>query len=135
MKHLSTKFFAFMLLVLFTNCSEQTEKTSDFSDRPSNYGTIVATITERNSGWLAARCFEEVEDNVRFAHSAPVFVEIPAKPFRPKRYAAEYFLAKTEELIAIAEKEEFKTPEARKETMDVYNRAHAVYSDLVKRSR
>ena len=40
-----------------------------------------------------------------------------------------------DELIAVAEKEEFKSSEARKATMDVYSRAHKIYSDILKRSR
>ena len=100
-----------------------------------NTARIEADIPFDESGWCAARCFEDIADNVRFAHTAPVFVEIAGKPFRTKRSAAEYFLRKTDELIATAKNEEFKTPEARKATMDVYNRARDIYAGLVKRGR
>ncbi len=95
---------------------------------------IEADIPFHESGWIAVRCFEEAEDNVRFAHSAPVFVNMLSKPFRPKRYAAQYFLAKTKELIETAKKDDFTTPEIRKATMDVYEQALALYGDLVKRA-
>jgi len=100
-----------------------------------NTASIEVNVPFEESGWCAARCFEDIADNVRFAHTAPVFVEMAGKPFRPKRSAAEYFLKKTDELIATAKNEQFKTPEARKATMDAYNRARDIYAGLVKRGR
>ncbi|MBN1290939.1 MAG: CehA/McbA family metallohydrolase [Candidatus Latescibacteria bacterium] len=100
-------------------------------DYSANIG-IDIPFTE--SCWITVRCFEEVDDNVRFARSAPVFVNVQNKPFIPKEYAALYFFSKTEELIKAAETDDFKTPEARKATMEVYKQAKMIYSDLLKKA-
>lgn len=51
-------------------------------------------IPLETSGWLAVRCFSKREDQrVRFAHSAPWWVEVPERPLRPRREEVE-FLAK-----------------------------------------
>ena len=53
------------------------------------------------SGWLAIRCFEKQPDGrVRFAHTAPWWVEIEGKPLRPRREQADWFVQRTEEEIA-----------------------------------
>jgi len=111
------------------------EIVSTINPELENYSTHIETdISFSESGWIAARCFEKIKDNVRFAHSAPVFVNIQSKPFKPKKYAAQYFLSKTEELIATAQKEEFETAEDRKAVMDVYNKGKEIYSDLLDKS-
>ncbi|NDB76141.1 MAG: hypothetical protein EB141_10930, partial [Verrucomicrobia bacterium] len=53
------------------------------------------------SGWLAIRCFENQPDGrLRFAHTAPWWVEIEGKPPRPRREQADWFVQRTEEEIA-----------------------------------
>jgi hypothetical protein len=109
-----------------------------FSAKPRLSGTaahVEADIPFAETGWCAVRCFEDIADNVRFAHTAPVFVTVAGKPFRPVKAPAAYFLAKTDELIAEAEKEEFRIPEARKAVMDVYAEAKKIYGDIVRRGR
>ena len=108
-----------------------------FSMKPklSNYSAQMGVdIPVPESCWITVRCFEDIDDNVRFAHSAPVFVNVRNKTFKPKKYAAQYFLKKTEELIEVAKTDTFKTPEARKATMDVYNQAQSIYADLLKKA-
>ena len=102
----------------------------------TGYSAVVkADIPFSASGWVLARCFERVEDTVRFAHTAPVFIEIEHKPFKPRRYAAEYFLCKTQEVLEETEKDDFPTEQDRKAAMDVYRKAVAIYSELLKQSR
>ena len=60
---------------------------------------------------------------------------IARKPFKPKRYAAEYFYRKTQELIDNAEKNTSLGKEAQTANLDVYRRALAVYGELVVQSR
>jgi len=58
-------------------------------------------VTLRRSGWVALRCFENRESGrVRFAHTAPWWVEIPGVPHRPKKVQVEWILQRVEEEIA-----------------------------------
>ncbi len=100
-----------------------------------NKKVIEADIPVSESGWLTARCFEKIEDNVRFAHTAPVFIEVEGKPFAPGRYAVEYFLRKTKELIVRAETGEFPSDEARNAAMGAYQNAKALFENLLEKSR
>ena len=60
--------------------------------------SISPDISE--SSWIAVRVFEDTQDNrPRFAHSAPVFVNIPGLPLRPKRAEVEYLLKRSEDEI------------------------------------
>lgn len=58
-------------------------------------------IEPKESGWFALR-FEELlpAGRLRFAHTAPWWVEIEGKPLRPKREQADWFVQRTEEEIA-----------------------------------
>lgn len=104
--------------------------------RVTGYSAMLkADIPVSGSGWIAARCFEKREDTVRFAHTSPVFIEIARKPFKPKRYAAEYFYRKTQELIDNAGKNTSLGKEAQTVNLEVYRRALVVYGELVKQSR
>ena len=53
------------------------------------------------SGWAAVRCIAKGTDGrIRFAHTAPWWVEIEGKPLRPRREQADWFVQRTEEEIA-----------------------------------
>ncbi len=83
------------------------------------------------SGWVAARCFEKGEDPFRFAHTAPVYIEVPGKPFRPDREAVSYFLKKTKSLVARAETGDYPDDAARDAAMGVYQSAAAFFENLL----
>jgi len=100
-----------------------------------NRAEIDADIPVSESGWIAARCFEKVGDTFRFAHTAPVFVETGGEPFKPRKYAVDYFLRKTRELVVRAETDEYPTDEARDAAMGVYQRAQMLFEDLLEQSR
>jgi hypothetical protein len=107
-----------------------------FAPDLSNHSAIIATdLTASETGWISARCFERREDTVRFAHTSPVFVTVGNAPFIPKRYAAEYFLEKTQELIASVAQRKFPDESTRRATLEYYREAEKIYSELVKRSR
>jgi len=96
-----------------------------------------------------ARCFESRTDTERFAHTAPIFIDIPDRPFAPDRRAVEYFLGRTRALIAEAESGvpssyrenqfyerhlqeiEFKSDAQRAATMKVYRDAVDVFEGLL----
>jgi hypothetical protein len=96
--------------------------------------TVIANIPVVKSGWIAARCFEKRDDTVRFAQTAPVYVDVPGKPFKPKRYAADYFLRKTNDLVVRAETGDYPTDEARDSAMDAYQAAKSVFERLLAES-
>jgi hypothetical protein len=94
--------------------------------------TLTAHIPVPETCWIAVRAFEKRDDTFRFAHTAPIWVSVLGKPFAPKRYAAEYFLKKTREVIAAAPDMKFPTEDSRAAAMDVYQKAEAIYSGLAK---
>ena len=53
-----------------------------------------------DSSWMAVRAFSETGGRVRFVHSAPVHVDVPSRPLRPKRREIRYFVRRMEEEIA-----------------------------------
>ncbi len=59
-----------------------------------------ARVLMKESGWVALRCFAVTDGHVRFAHTAPWWVEIEGKPLRPRREQADWFVQRTEEEIA-----------------------------------
>jgi hypothetical protein len=61
---------------------------------------IDETVPIDGSSWIAARCFEEKDGRVRFAHTAPVHVDVEGKPLRPRRADAEYLVRRVEDQIA-----------------------------------
>ena len=69
--------------------------------RQLHQGTESVEIEMENSGWVAVRCFQKQPDGrIRFAHTAPWWVEIEGKPLRPRREQADWFVQRTEEEIA-----------------------------------
>ena len=72
---------------------------------------------------------------IRFAHTAPVFIDREHKPFAPRRYAAEYFLRKTNELIEEADPTDYQTEGAFEATMNVYRQAVVIFKVLLSKSR
>ncbi len=92
--------------------------------------TVDRTITLTGSGWLAVRCFEAHPDKrVRFAHSAPVFVDIPEKPLVPKKIEVEHFVERIER--EIARHKGVLTADA----IDEYQEALSIYRDLLSRAK
>lgn len=58
-------------------------------------------IKVKTSGWVALRFEERLPNHrIRFAHTAPWWVEIEGKPLRPRREQADWFVQRTEEEIA-----------------------------------
>ncbi len=59
---------------------------------------IDEKLTVEGSAWIAVRCFEASE-RVRFAHSAPVFVDVAGKPLRPRQAEVDYLVRRVEEQL------------------------------------
>jgi len=103
--------------------------------RPGGTSVTDVIVDVAESGWIAARCFEKSGDTVRFAHTAPVFLEVPGKPFKPKADAARYFLRKSRELVTRAETAEYPSDAARDAAMGAYQSAVATFERILENSR
>ena len=93
---------------------------------PGSYQSpIDASIELDGSGWIAVRAFEDRPDGrVRFAHTSPVYVDVPQRPLRPRREEVEYFIGRMKEEL------ERNRDTLRPEALEEYRRALAVYEGL-----
>jgi hypothetical protein len=86
--------------------------------------TALAYPGVDESSWLAVRCFEERPDKrTRFAHSAPIYLDVPGKPLRPRRADVEFLLQRVED--ELARNKEVLTPEGLaeyREAADFYRK-------------
>jgi hypothetical protein len=82
------------------------------------------------STWFAVRCYEEPEKGrLRFAHTAPVHVDVEGKPLRPRREEAEYLVQRVQAQI---DRSREVLP---KEALEEYQRALEAYERVLKNSR
>jgi hypothetical protein len=99
---------------------------------PANHvsAAVDQTVSFDRSGWLIVRCFEARPDKrIRFAHSAPVFVEVPGKPLIPKKVEAEHFVDRIERELARHK------GVLNADTLDEYQEALAIYRELLSRAK
>lgn len=90
---------------------------------------IDQTVTFDRSGWVLVRCFENRPDKkIRFAHSAPVFVEIPGKPQIPKKFEVEHFVERIEREL------ERHRGVLNADAIEEYGEALKIYRDLLARA-
>ena len=97
-------------------------------ERPDGVTEVeVDEIIQLNgSGWLAVRCFENRPDKrVRFAHTAPVFVDVPGMPLAPRKVEVEHFIERIERELA-RHKDVLNA-----DALDEYREALAIYRELL----
>jgi hypothetical protein len=71
------------------------------TERGSFESTFETSITIEGTSWVAVRGFEKLEDGrERFAHSAPLHVDVPGKPLRPRKFEVDYLVKRVEDQIA-----------------------------------
>jgi hypothetical protein len=104
------------------------------TNEPNGDGGYVNTIDRRvrreSSFWCAIRCFEDhPSGRVRFAHTNPVYVDVPAQPIKPRTAEVEFFVATLERQIE--QVQGIVSPQALAE----YHQALEFYRSLRKRSR
>jgi hypothetical protein len=88
------------------------------------------TVDVDGSGWFAARAFEKHDHTVRFAHTSPVYVEIPGDR-GIVREDAEFFIDWIDREIAYyAVLEGFRAPEHREAMIALFRSAREVYQSL-----
>ena len=105
--------------------------------KPSNrrtQGRFVSAFREQveidGSHWTAVRCFEDRPDGrVRFAHSAPVHVDVANEPLQPRRVEVDYLIRRVESQI---ERSRNVLPKA---AVDEYRAALAAYRKIAERAR
>jgi hypothetical protein len=92
--------------------------------------TVDEVVPMTGSGWLAVRCFEaQPHKRIRFAHTAPVFVEVPGQPLAPKRAEVEHFIERIERDLA-RHKDVLNV-----DALDEYREALAIYHELLGRAK
>lgn len=92
--------------------------------------SVDETISFDSSGWLAVRCFEaHPEKRIRFAHTAPVFIDIPGQPQAPKKAEVEHFVERIERELA-RHKDVLNA-----DALDEYREALAIYRELLAKAR
>lgn len=86
------------------------------------------------SCWVAARAYEKSERTVRFAHTNPVFLEVP-EPIMPSRADAIYYLEWCRELLDGSRKdsERYSSDKERREVEGLYGRVISFYQELAER--
>jgi hypothetical protein len=97
----------------------------DMSPKEVRYRLEVAEST-----WIAARCFEVLPNGrERFAHTAPVFIDVPGKPLRPRKAEIEYLISRVEG--EIERNKDVLSPDALAE----FREALAKYQEIAKTAR
>ena len=62
---------------------------------------VAADISAATSGWVCLRCTEDRPDKrLRFAHTAPWWIEVPGKPLRPTQQEKDYLVGRVKAEIA-----------------------------------
>ncbi len=82
-------------------------------------------VSVATSGWVAVRCYERFgEARFRYAHTAPVYITVPGKPYIPRKVEMEYLaqrvrdeIARSQELLPEAAVEEYRAALARYESL------------------
>ena len=95
------------------------------------YETVIdEKLKLDQSSWIAVRCFEDRPDKrVRFAHTAPFYIDIPQKPLRPRRAEIEYLIKRIEDELA-RHLDVLPAP-----ALDEYREALRIYKEIARTAR
>jgi hypothetical protein len=85
-------------------------------------------IDPRRYSWCAVRCILKTPDNIRLAHSSPIY--LPGK--WDARGDAAYFVSWIDELIghAMEDQKRFQNEEQRAQVLAIYGQARDVYRKI-----
>jgi len=88
------------------------------------------SLTTDRSTWVAVRCFEKLPDGrERFAHSAPIFIDVKDKPLVSRKAEVEYLISRVQSQIERSK--DVLSPEALAE----YREALARYEEIAKTAK
>jgi hypothetical protein len=98
-------------------------------NRKQANGSFVSAIAEKvkigETSWLAVRCFEDRPDKrIRFAHTAPVWIDVPGKPLRPRKEELDWLVQRCEEQLKRS------ADVLPKEALDEYREAIRAYKSI-----
>ena len=82
-----------------------------------------------SSIWIAVRCYGSGQEENRFAHTAPFFIDVPGKPLHPRREEIDYLIHRVETQL------ELKQSFLPEESLDEYRVALAAYQAIAKKAR
>lgn len=87
-------------------------------------------VDVRKSTWLVVRCYDVLPDGrERFAHSAPIFIDVKDKPLRPRKAEVEYLISRVESQIE--RNKNVLSPEALAEFREALSR----YQEIAKTAK
>ena len=103
------------------------------ANRPMPGGGYQSPIEVRmevdSSTWIAVRCYGSGQEENRFAHTAPFFIDVPGKPLHPRREEIDYLIHRVETQL------ELKQSFLPEESLDEYRVALAAYQAIAKKAR
>lgn len=89
--------------------------------------TLSSAVTVAASTWFAVRCYETLPDGrERFAHSAPIFIDVEGRPLRPRKAEVEYLISRVQAEI------ERNTGVLSEESLAEFREALARYEEIAK---
>jgi hypothetical protein len=73
---------------------------SKTESKPETRGLHLQAPVAKESTWFAVRCYESLPSGrERFAHSAPVFIDVEDRPIRPRKAEVEYLVSRVQSEI------------------------------------
>jgi hypothetical protein len=109
-------------------------RTVNPDNRKTERRSFTSAIDEKlkidGSSWMAVRCFEDRPDQrIRFAHSAPVHIDIADKPLRPRKVEIDWLVKRVQDQITRS------ADLLPKEAADEYREALRIYQEIAKTAR
>ncbi len=109
---------------------KQVKPANQKTDRGSYRSKIDVSVPIDGTSWVAVRCFEKhPEGRIRFAHSSPVWFDVPGQPLYPRKNEIRYLVRRMQEEIARNENV------LSKAAVDEYREALEGYQRLAEKAR
>ena len=86
----------------------------------------------RRSGWIAARCFERVDGNVRYAQTSPVYVFMGTDQIASRTDAAYFLDVVDRQIEQAAGAGAFETADQAEEVLGVLEAARSFYEQVIR---
>ena len=91
---------------------------------------LDTTVSVVGTGWVAVRCFEDVPKNrVFFAHTNPVYIDVPNAPLRPRKKRVQFFVQRMEAEI------HRNTGVLPEDAVDEFRYSKKVYEEILRTAR
>jgi acetyl esterase/lipase len=102
---------------------------------PDTHGKMVLDFENEvlESGWFAARAFEELGQTIHFAHTSPIYTELGSRSAIVPEDARYFIQWIGREMDFYRKETRFNRPEDRAEMLRFFEKAREVYSHLAER--